>query len=135
MALILGLALISFVLVVGTWVAYMATVPSGKVPERPVAHLIALSVGVGLALAAIALAVGKGAGLVALVLAITAMPLMMSGLFVYLLSLRKTPVGDIRVAVGDALPAFTSTTDAGQPFTSAELGGQRVLLKFFRGHW
>ena len=66
---------------------------------------------------------------------ITALPVITAGLFFYLFSIRHTPLGDIRVALGDPLPAFSALTPSGAPFSSAELAGQRVLLKFFRGHW
>ena len=39
------------------------------------------------------------------------------------------------VEVGDKIPSFSGFDDQGKPFDSSSLAGQRILLKFFRGHW
>jgi len=39
------------------------------------------------------------------------------------------------VGVGDPLPDFTAPDHRGEPFRMADLRGQPVLLKLFRGHW
>ena len=56
------------------------------------------------------------------------------GLF-YLFSIRKTPIGDLKVSLGDTLLPFEATTSEGVAFKSDELAGKRILLKFFRGGW
>ena len=56
-------------------------------------------------------------------------------LFVYLTSTGAQKVRGATVDVGDQLPAFTAPDDSGGVFDSSSLGGSRVLLKFFRGHW
>jgi hypothetical protein len=56
-------------------------------------------------------------------------------LFFVLYSRRHTPVGELRVAVGDRLLPFAATAADGTDFHTDALAGKRVLLKFFRGHW
>ena len=61
--------------------------------------------------------------------------LIMGLLFLWLLTQRKTPVGKIKVTVGDKLLPFETATSEGGRFHTDELAGKRVLLKFFRGGW
>jgi thiol-disulfide isomerase/thioredoxin len=53
----------------------------------------------------------------------------------WILTQPKTPLGEIKIAVGDKVLPFTAKTSQGATFDSAELSGKRVLLKFFRGDW
>lgn len=122
-----------FATVLTSWVTYMATVPSGKVPLRPHGHLAAQTLGAGLAVAGIATAVSAGGALAPTLLAAPALTL--AGMFGYLYTQRATPVGRLRVAVGDPLRPFTALTPEGDTFDTSSLQGRRVLLKFFRGHW
>jgi cytochrome oxidase Cu insertion factor (SCO1/SenC/PrrC family) len=38
-------------------------------------------------------------------------------------------------AIGSPIPDFTVPDENGEPFQIADLRGQPVLIKFFRGHW
>ena len=119
--------------VVGSWMAYMASVPSGRVPVRPVGHFVAQTLGMTAATVGVVSA-GSGPNLyLALVPASVAWT--MGGLFFFLFTQRRTPLGNLRVAVGDPLPAFTARTGDGGTFDSGQLVGGRTLFKFFRGHW
>lgn len=125
-----------FALSVGTWVQYLSTIPRGKVPARPVGA--ALGHVVGLTLAALAMVMGRdGGGWISLI--VWGMPigftLTLGGLFFFLLSQRKTPLGEIRVSVGEQILPFNAKTPGGESFASVSLEGQRYLLKFFRGFW
>lgn len=122
-----------FATVLTSWVTYMATVPSGKVPLRPYGHLAAQALGAGLAVTGIATAVSTGGVLVPALVASPALTL--AGMFGYLYSQRATPIGHLRIAVGEPLRPFTALTPEGSTFDAASLQGRRVLLKFFRGHW
>lgn len=122
-----------FATVLTSWVTYMATVPSGKVPLRPYGHLAAQALGAGLASAGIATAVTGGAPLVPVLVGAPALTL--AGMFGYLYSQRATPVGRLTVAVGDSIRPFTALTPEGDTFDASSFQGRRVLLKFFRGHW
>ncbi|MBL4687772.1 MAG: hypothetical protein JKY37_24490 [Nannocystaceae bacterium] len=127
------LSFIGLLVVVGGWVAYLATVPKGNVPARPVAHVVAMLLGAVFSVVGLALAVRDGPWSTSAALAVPT--LMMSGLFFYLLTQRKTPLGEIRIKLGDTLPAFATPDSEGHVFETATLAGQRVLIKFFRGRW
>jgi cytochrome oxidase Cu insertion factor (SCO1/SenC/PrrC family) len=70
-----------------------------------------------------------------LLLVLSALGIMFGGLFLFVLSQRKTPIGDLRVSTGDSLLPFSATDSDGTPFHSDSLAGKRILLKFFRGGW
>ena len=121
--------------VMTSWVAYMATVPSGRVPARPTGHMIAQGSGTIAVIVGIAQALPAGFDATLIALSVGSLPLVMGPLFFFLLSQRKTPIGKLTVKVGDPLPAFAAVDDHGEPFASESLRGKRVLLKFFRGQW
>jgi hypothetical protein len=133
--LAIGSSAAGFVVVMTAWVSYLATIPSGKVPARPVVAIMLQLAGILLAVSAVVWSFRDGGspGVAVIVPAIVA--LMMGSTFFYLLSLRKTPVGDLRVKVGDALLPFEATTSDGAVFHTDSLAGKRTLLKFFRGGW
>ncbi len=116
------------------WVTYLATIPSGNVPARPVMGLLLTVGGAVAGAAAIGLSLTDGT-LNAGVIAPAAFALMMGPGFPLLLTQRKTPLGKIQVKVGDALLPFRSQASDGSPFHSDGFANQRVLLKFFRGSW
>jgi len=130
-----GMLVAGLVVAMGTWVAYLATIPRGTVPARPVGSIILQGVGIGLAISAVvwSLIGGGASGLAVFAPAVVA--LMMGLTFLWLLSIRKTPIGDLKVKVGDRLLGFEATTSEGKSFHTHELAGKRTLLKFFRGGW
>ena len=130
-----GLSVAGLVVVMGTWFAYLATIPRGTVPARPIGSIILQCVGIGLAISAIVWSfLGGGTSGVA-VFAPAVFALMMGPTFFYLLSLRKTPIGDLQVKVGDTLLSFEASTSESARFHTDELAGKRILMKFFRGGW
>ncbi|TNE91565.1 MAG: hypothetical protein EP330_05000 [Deltaproteobacteria bacterium] len=126
----LVLALVAALASLASWVTYMGSVPSGRVPPRPIGHLSVQTA----ALVASAVAMAR-AGADASVLVPALVASVMGALFLFLLSQRKTPIGDLRIAVGEPMLAFTALDRHGQPFTAEDLVGRRTLFKFFRGHW
>ena len=122
-------------LVMVAWVSYMATIPRNTVPARPVGAVIMQVGGTALAIAGVAWSFRGGGSPGAATIAPAAVAATMGPLFLFILSQRKTPVGNIRVKVGDTLPAFAATTADGGAFNTDSLAGTRVLLKFFRGSW
>ncbi|MCP4294850.1 MAG: hypothetical protein GY786_04530 [Proteobacteria bacterium] len=130
-----GISIAGFMLVLGSWVFYMATVPKMKVPVKPTGHLSAQSLGLVLALFAVYYSFANVGQVETGVIPFAAIATMMSGLFFGLYSIRNTPVGNIKVKVGDSLLAFSATSDTEETFNTDELSGKRVLLKFFRGGW
>ena len=131
MAQPLVLSLASFLLSLITWVAYFARLPSGNIPARPVGSVLAQVASLAVALYAILLGPAPSAA----VYGLGGLAVVSAGLFLWLLTQRKTPVGDIRVKVGDALLPFAVSTDGGATFRSEDLMGKRTLFKFFRGSW
>ncbi|MFK7986710.1 MAG: peroxiredoxin family protein [Sandaracinaceae bacterium] len=130
----LMMSMFSFALVAGAFGAYMGTIPKNAVPTRPVVHIGLMLVGSAGGLAALVLLGGPLFSRV-LSVALALMAMLLTAVFLWLLSNRKTPVGDLRVSVGDPLLSIASVTSAGAPFDNADLDGQRVLFKFFRGGW
>ena len=102
---------------------------------RPVGYIALQGLGAGLGVAGLVLALRGGGSPGVAVIGTAAFAMMMAGFFLYLLSQRKTPVGDIRVAVGDTMLPFTARTAEDTQFHSDELAGRRILFKFFRGGW
>lgn len=128
------MGLLSAVITLVTWIAYFARVPSGNVPVRPVFSVLAQSGALALAVASVVWPSGGGWWMV-VDLAGAGLGAMGATLFLWLLTQRRTPVGELRVQVGDRLLPFEVATDTGTPLSTEQLAGRRVLLKFFRGHW
>lgn len=130
-----GMSAGGFVVVMGTLVTYLRTIPRGKVPESVAALVMGLSVGVGLAAAGIIWSIQSTGSAGVAVIAPAAFALMMGTFFLWVVTQRKTPVGDLQLKVGDTLLSFEASTSEGAGFATAELAGKRTLLKFFRGGW
>lgn len=123
------------VAVLVAWVSYLATIPSGRVPVRPVGAILLQATGIGLSLTAIAWGFRDGGAPGPAVVVPAVIALMMGSIFFYLLSQRRTPIGDLKVEVGDSLLPFDAMLSDGASFHSDSLAGKRTLLKFFRGGW
>ena len=119
----------SLAAVVTSWLVYLRSIPRGGVARRPVGHVLTHLLGIDLAVAALTttptvpVAVPAASGLI------------LGAAFLGLLSQRKTPLGSLKVAVGDPLLPFRCQDSDGAWFESSSLDGQRILLKFFRGSW
>ncbi|MBT3224675.1 MAG: hypothetical protein HN945_12930 [Deltaproteobacteria bacterium] len=125
----------SFMAVMGTWGVYLGKIPGGRVPERPSGSVFLQCVGIGLAFSAIVWSYQSTGSAGAAVITPAAVALMMGPAFLWLLSQRKTPLGDLKVKVCDQLLPFAAVTSEGVGFHTDELAGKRILLKFFRGGW
>ncbi|NKB88949.1 MAG: hypothetical protein GKS06_12090 [Acidobacteria bacterium] len=130
-----GISGAALVIVLSTWARYLSLIPRGRVPARPLGSVILQVLGMTLAVAAILENYWSVDGPAAGVVANSTTAVLMGAFFLWLLAQRKTPVGDLKVGVGDILPGFTATTSDGAIFSTDELDGKRVLLKFFRGGW
>jgi hypothetical protein len=115
-------------------VVYFAKVAEAKISKKIGSLVFQLLLGLAMAVAAIVWAQREGT-LGAGVIAPTSVAIMLSTALLFFVSQRMTPVGDLKVKVGDKLLAFASTTSEGVAFNSEELAGRRILLKFFRGGW
>ena len=124
-----------FAIVAGTWVQYLSTIPRGVVPPRPVGAVVAIVFGTLAAGAGFAKAIAQGADGIVVLAPAAGFAVMLGGLFLFLLSQRKTPIGDLRVEVGKPMLRVEAKTADGADFSGADLAGRRYLLKFFRGYW
>jgi hypothetical protein len=131
----LGMSVVSLVFVTVTVVAYFRSIPRNEVPVEVTRLQLELSLGVVLAGAAVVWSVHTVGTVGVAVVASAALAATMAVLVLWLLTQRKTPIGDLKVKVGDALLPFEATTASGAAFHSDELAGKRTLLKFFRGGW
>jgi len=127
--------LIGFAVVFGSIVLYFRTIPRGTVPKK--VGGFATKLGMGVALCAIGLYLGvtgdQAAGLLVYIPAV--LGILFGAFILWILTQRKTPLGEIKVAVGDKVLPFSAVTSQGKAFDSSELDGKRALLKFFRGGW
>lgn len=130
----IGLSAGSLVVAVATTVNYFSKIAEGKVRPQIVGLVLQLLIGLGLATSAIVFAVQKDV-LGAAVIVPVAIGGMLSTMLLYFLSQRKTPIGELKIKVGDKLLAFESMSSEGARFHSEELADRRILLKFFRGGW
>jgi hypothetical protein len=108
---------------------YATTVRAVRVARKPRVHQVGVALAGGLALAALAGGPGVAAGLAAAPL----VPL--AAAFLYLTTQSALPPGRIAVRVGGPALDFGATDSDGRAFALSSLRGQRILLKFFRGHW
>ena len=129
------LALISFLLVMGTWIVYFATIPQSKVPVQPTGYAIVQTIGLIMSITTFFLLDGVPLASKIIILFLAIFALSMSAFFLWLLTQRKTPIGDLKVKVGDQLLPFTAVDSENTPFHTDQLMGKRTLVKFFRGGW
>lgn len=130
-----ALALAAVALALIAWGHYFWLIAVHRVPRRPRGHLAALGLATVLGVAGVIVGPVSGGAVSWLAVGLAPVTLGAAGSFVWLLGQAPLPDGELVVAIGDPLPAFTATDHRGEPFSSAQLAGERVLLKFFRGHW
>ena len=129
------LAAVSLIIAIMGFVTYLSTIPRGTVPVWPIGTFITLIIVIIIALTSIILNFKSG-GIVGFIgIVISAFALFMGCAFFWLFSQRKTPVGDLKVKVGDKLLNFSAITSEGAAFNTDTLKGRRTLIKFFRGGW
>jgi len=128
-------AAVATVISFGAIAYYFSTIPQNKVPERPVGLIFFLLVGISLTGKALYSGIPGSLASVLGIVALSIIPVFMGSFILWILTQRKTPIGDIKVKVGDTLLQFSATTSEGVPFNSEEFKGKRILLKFFRGGW
>jgi len=128
-------ALLGFAMTFFGLVLYFSTIIKNRVPVKPLGLIVNLCVGMAYGVWALVLAL-SGPFLGVLPVAIPAgISIVLGGFFLWVLSQRKTPLGNIQVKVGDTLLPFEVKTSDGTVFTQDNLKGKRILFKFFRGAW
>ncbi|MFT5459309.1 MAG: hypothetical protein ACI9K2_005819 [Myxococcota bacterium] len=129
-----GASVASALWVTGVIVQYFSRIAEARVPVEITALVLKLLLGVVVAATAVVWSVQSGSPS-AWVMVPAVYATMMAVMILWLLTQRKTPVGELRVEVGDKLLAFGATTSDGVAFHTDQLAGKRTLLKFFRGGW
>lgn len=132
------LALAGLALVVGAWLHYFLLVRDGRVSGWPIADGLVLVLGMAAALVGALLGPMTGGAWSAVALVLGSISLSQGLLFFWLLSIAQVPaddLGQLIVTVGDPMPGFSAWDHRGERFTWGGVVGQRVLFKFFRGHW
>jgi peroxiredoxin len=114
-------------------VTYLAKAKQSKTPRAPIGLPFAMLVGTGLGWYATTLAIGTTQTVMtAIPLALTSL---ISVILIFLFSQKKTPIGDIKVSIGDTVLPFELKDYNGNAFSTEDLTGKRTLLKFYRGSW
>ena len=124
-----------FIFTIGVVVQYFRTIPRMDVPTNIGWLTLRLVIGVSLCAAVIALDIVTDSNIGPLAYIPAVMGMAFGMLIIWVLSLRKTPLGNIKVKIGDTILPFTAQAVDGNHFDSSEFAGKRVLLKFFRGGW
>lgn len=124
-----NLIMLGFTLILLTWVVYLAAIPRENVPARPVLHVVVMVFGL------IAMVTGLSNSLTFLSVVVAVFGIGMAVLFFFLLTIARLPDGELRVAVGNSMLAFTAPDSSGRAVNADDWRGQRILLKFFRGKW
>lgn len=122
-------AAVGFLVVFVPMFRYFASIGREEVPEDPTPYNVAMAVGAVLGIAGIALAPALTTGLLG------GLAIALAGFFVWLMSMRRLPDGALIARVGEPLPELEAPDQDGALIRLADLRGQRVLLKFFRGGW
>ncbi len=130
----IGMSVGSLLVTMAVVANYFSKIAQAKIDNEVGGLVVQLALGLALAAASIVYALQKGA-LDTAVIAPATLATMLSSMLLYLLSQRKTPVGDLRVKVGDTLLAFEAKTSDGMRFHTSQFSDRRILLKFFRGGW
>lgn len=126
--LMASLAPLGLLVVVGAWLHYLSLIPKEAVPEHPHGHKLTMGLGSGIAIVG-----APTLGIPGMILAASAVGFAL--FFIYLLREGPLPDGAPSFEVGGPIPDFTVRDGHGKAFTKADLDSQRILLKFFRGHW
>ncbi len=125
----------SLFLVMMTWIVYLIRIPLNKVPVWPYGSIISQFAGIGMAISAMSgMKTNNWFDLLSIVFP-AVLSLMLAIFFLWLLANRVTPLGDLKIKLGDQLPTFKALTSKNEVFQSNGVAGQRIFLKFFRGGW
>lgn len=131
----LTLSIIGLLITLLGTLKYLLDIPKNKVPVYPVILITSLLLGLGITGLSILESQLSISILSIAHLLISSITALIAFGMLWLLKNRKTPIGEIKVSVGDKLIPFESTFSDEKPFSTDEFKGKRVLLKFFRGAW
>lgn len=120
------------------WVHYLQLIPKEKVPSRPLFHTTLMVLSCLLAATYIILSLRSPQPLHLGLVVASVLSFGVAAFFLYLLTQAPLPDNKIKVSVGEPMLPVTGLDSAGQTHRldpSSGWTGQRLLFKFFRGHW
>lgn len=121
---------IGFLILVVALVHYFSKLKQNQTPKNPILLKSAMLVGSILSIWSLVTLRYQLDLNTILVLLFTINTLSTSAIFAYFLATKATPIGDIKIKVGDTFIPFKTNE-----FDSESLIGKRTLLKFYRGSW
>jgi hypothetical protein len=125
----MGLAVAAFVLVAGSMTLWFRRIQRVDIPRDRRAFVACWLAGALLGVVALIQGPGWVGGTLAGI-AIAA-----GALFSTLVYISPQKVAGHAIQVGERLRDFTALDEHGDEFSTADVAGKPVLLKFFRGHW
>lgn len=129
------ISLSSLVVILVAWISYFKLILQIKVSVKSTGTIILQCIGIGLGVLSITLNIVGNKSFSFLVFLPAIFSVALGFIFLLFYSQRKTPIGNLKVIEGDKLIPFSAATSDGKEFSSDELAGKRILLKFFRGAW
>lgn len=131
----LGLAGLGFLLTFAGIAVYFSKLMKNNVPVFPLGLIVSLLVGGSFSVYGLWSAIPAPILTVLPVAVLAGIGIFVSVFFLWVISQKNTPIGNIKVSVGDTLIPFSVNTAQGTSFSTDDLAGKRVLLKFYRGSW
>jgi len=125
----LSLSIVGMVLTYSAIGWYLHTIVGERAPVEVGPFRAVLLLGIGVS------AVGAWLGPTLTTIALLAATAGMGTFILWLLTYRELPDGELIAAVGAPMPPMVAMDHTGSEFDLADLVGQRVLFKFFRGSW
>ena len=123
------LGFLALVLALATTALWFRQVDLVAIPENRSLWVAAFLLAVAMSVSAFVVGTRWFGGVAAVLAVLPAlfMPLTMA--------ISKQEVAENPIQVGDTIPYFAAVTDEGDRFTSRDLTGVPVVIKFFRAHW
>lgn len=133
--LALTFSIVSLLVLLGGVSVYFSKLLKNTVPESPIGLLLSLFMAILGAGYSLYLAIPDVFLNLLPIVVFAGFTLFFSCFLLFLLSIRKTPVGHLKVSIGDTFLPFEIHSNKNIPFTDNDLIGKRTLLKFYRGSW
>ncbi len=129
------LAVVGFVFTFTSLVLYLRTIPQNRVPTSVFGFASRMAIGAAISGVAIYLGI-TGVGAAGWMVYVPAgLGLVVGAMILVFLTQRKTPLGDIKIKVGEPYIPFSAKTPEGEDYSSDAFKGKRILFKLFRGGW
>ncbi|UUO22135.1 peroxiredoxin family protein [Colwellia sp. M166] len=126
------ISLLGFMLLNIALVHYFYKLKKNQTPKKAIFLIFSMLIGSLLSLSAIATAFTEPVSNLNLIVVVILALLIWStsAIFSFFLATKATPIGEIKVSVGEQILPFTTAN-----FDYASLMGKGILLKFYRGSW